>query len=97
MKTTFLTLAKFVLFVLVFWVCNFLHPPFKLIHIVSVTTEGTRAFYWDGVVLMVALLVLLLVIEALRKRLRTSAPWTLLAFVLAFALAAKWDFLTFTR
>jgi hypothetical protein len=32
---------------------------------------------------MLALFVLILLIEALRKRLRSAAPWTMLALVLA--------------
>jgi len=35
--------------------------------------DGTRGFQWDGVFLMLALLVLILLIEVLRKRIR-SAP-----------------------
>jgi uncharacterized BrkB/YihY/UPF0761 family membrane protein len=45
--------------------------------------SGTRGFEWDGVFLMLALLVLILLIEAARKRLRSAAPWTLLALILA--------------
>ncbi len=97
MKTFLLTFAKLLLFLTAFWVCNFLHPPFRLLHVVAVTAEGTRAFYWDGILVMTGLLLVLLLIEAMRKRLRRSAPWTLLAFAVAFALAWKWDFLTFTR
>jgi hypothetical protein len=97
MKTFLLTFAKFLLFFFVFWVCNFLYPPFRLFHVVAITADGTQAFYWDGIVVMVLVLLVLLLIEAVRRRLATSGPWTVLAFALAFGLAWKWDFLTFTR
>ena len=44
--------------------------------------DGTK-FQWGGVLLTLALFVLILLIEALRKRLRSAAPWTVLALVLA--------------
>jgi hypothetical protein len=95
MKNVFLTILKFVLFLVIFAAGSFL-PPFHIEHVVSVTPEGTRIFVWDGVVLMLAAFVVLLLIEAARKRLRNSAPWTALALVLAAVagLAAKLGFLT---
>lgn len=61
-------------------------PIFHLLpsHI-SKLADGTRGFEWDGVFLMIALYVLILVIEASRKRLHSAAPWTTLALVLAAA------------
>ena len=95
MKTILLTSVQFVLFFVAFAAGSFL-PPFHLRQVLSVTTEGTRAFYWDGVVMMLALFVLILLIEAVRKRLRVAAPWTALALVLAVlaGFALKFGFLT---
>jgi hypothetical protein len=86
---------KFVLFLIVFAAGSFF-PPFHIEHVLSVTPDGTRIFIWDGVVLMVGLLVILLLIEAVRKRLSSSGPWTAAAFALAAiaGYAAKFGFLT---
>jgi uncharacterized membrane protein len=56
--------------------------------------NGTRAFEWDGVYLMLAIFALILVMEALRKRLRSAALWTAMALALAtvFGLAMKFGF-----
>ena len=82
-KKVFLTLLQFVLFLLVSF-AGITLPIFHVIpsHITKLA-DGTRGFEWDGVLLMLALFVLILVIEALRKRLFRAAPWTLLALVLA--------------
>jgi uncharacterized membrane protein YhdT len=76
-------LLQFVLFSVVYtagWVLSaFLVIPSHI----TKFANGTRGFEWDGVYLMLALFVLILVIEALRKRFRSAAPWTALAFALA--------------
>jgi len=48
---------------------------------------------------MLALLVLILLIEALRKRIRSAAPWTALALALAAiaGLVMKFGFMSFDR
>jgi hypothetical protein len=91
----FFAILKFVLFLIVFAAGSFF-PPFHIEHVLSVTPDGTRIFIWDGVVLMVGLLVILLLIEAVRKRLSSSGPWTAAAFALAAiaGYAAKFGFLT---
>jgi uncharacterized BrkB/YihY/UPF0761 family membrane protein len=82
-KKVFFTLLQFALFLLVSFVGITL-PIFHLIpsHITKLA-DGARGFEWDGVLLMLALFVLILVIEALRRRLLRAAPWTLLALILA--------------
>jgi hypothetical protein len=94
-KNAIFAILQFVLFMVVFAVGSFL-PPFHLDQVLGTTPDGTRIFVWDGVVLMTAVFLLLLIIEAARKRLPTSGPWTAAAFVLAaFAgYAAKFGFLT---
>jgi hypothetical protein len=61
--------------------------------------DGTRGFQWDGILLMLALLVLILLIEALRKRIRSAAPWTALALALAAiaGLLMKFGFMSFDK
>ena len=95
MKNVLSVLLKFVLFLIVFAAGSFL-PPFHIEHVLSVTTDGTRIFIWDGILLMTLLFVVVLLIEALRKRVATSGPWTAAAFVLAgvAGYAAKFGFLT---
>jgi hypothetical protein len=95
MKNVLLALLKFLLFVIVFAAGSFL-PPFHIERVISVTPDGTRIFIWDGLLLMTALFVVILLIEALRKRLAVSGPWTAAAFVLAgiAGYAAKFGFLT---
>ena len=95
MKNVLFALLKFVLFSVVFFAGS-LFPPFHIEHVLSVTPDGTRIFVWDGVLLMTLLLVVILLIEALRKRVVTSGPWTATAFVLAgiAGYAAKFGLLT---
>jgi hypothetical protein len=81
-KKVFFTLLQFVLFS-VAYVAGVILPPFGLLpsH-VAPWADGTK-FEWDGVFLALALLILILLIEVLRKRLRGAAPWTTLALALA--------------
>jgi hypothetical protein len=90
-----LTLLKFVLFFVTFAAGSFF-PPFRLRQVLSVTATGTHMFVWDGVVLMVVLLAMILMIEAAAKRIRRAGAWTLVAFGLALVagLAFKFGFLT---
>lgn len=94
-KNVFFALLQFVLFFLVFGAGSFF-PPFHLEHVLGTTPDGTRIFIWDGVLLMLLLFVVILLIEALRKRVRSAAPWTVLALVLAgiAGYAAKFGLLT---
>ncbi len=94
-KNVIFAVLQFILFFLVFAVFSFL-PPFHIMRIVSTGAQGTRMFIWDGLLLSAALYVLILVIEALRKRIRSAALWTTGAFALAIAagLAIKLGFMT---
>ncbi len=95
MKKAVLTILQFFLFFIVFGVGS-LFPPFHFEHVLIATPGVTRIFVADGLLLMFALYVLIVLIEVLRKRLRTSAPWTTIAVILAavLGLMMKFGFLT---
>jgi hypothetical protein len=95
MKKVILTILKFVLFLIVFGAGS-LFPPFHFEHILIATPGVTRIFVADGLLLMFALYVLIILVEVTRKRLRTSMPWTTLAVILAavLGLMMKFGFLT---
>jgi hypothetical protein len=95
MKKAIGTILQFLLFLIVFGLGSLL-PPFHIQHVLAATPASTRIFIADGLLLMLGLYVLILLIEALSKRLRTSAPWTSLAFVLATVVGfvLKFGFLT---
>jgi hypothetical protein len=97
-KRSLFTLLQFVLFLILFAAGGVL-PLFGFPSVISRWAGGTRGFQWDGVLLMLALLVLVLLIEALRKRIRSAAPWTALALALAAlaGLALKFGFMSFDR
>ena len=93
-KKVIFTLLQFVLFLVAFFAGSLL-PVFQLLPPITMTfANGTRAFEWDGILLMLALFVLVLLIEVLRKRFRSAAPWTTLAVALAaiLGLAMKFGF-----
>jgi hypothetical protein len=95
MKTAVLTILKFFLFLIVFGLGS-LFPPFHFEHVLIATPGVTRIFVADGLLLMFALYVLIILVEVMRKRLRTAAPWTTLAVILAtlLGLMMKFGFLT---
>ena len=83
MKKFFSTFLQFFLFLLTFAIGSFAHPFNLRWGLTATTPTVTRYFVPDGLLLMVILFVLILIMEALMKRLRTFAPWTTLAFLLA--------------
>ncbi len=83
MKTTLAIIAQFLLFLVVDAVGGIFYHPFHLQTRLPGTVLAQRDFVWDGVVLTVLVYGLVLFIEALRKRLRRSAPWSTLALALA--------------
>lgn len=95
MRKTIVTILQLILFLFVFFVGSVL-PPFHFEHVLIATPGFTRIFVADGIVLMFALYVLIVLVEVLRKRLRTSVPWTTLAVILAaiLGLMMKFGFLT---
>ena len=95
MKNAVLTILQFFLFLIVFGAGS-LFPPFHFEHVLIATPGVIRVFVADGLLLMFALYVLIVLVEVLRKRLRTAAPWTTLAVILAavLGLMMKFGFLT---
>lgn len=95
MKNFFLLCLQFVVFLIVF-AAGSLFPPFRIEHVLAATPTFTHIFVADGLVLMVTLYVLLVVAEALMKRLRKGIPWTTLALILAavIGLYLKFGFIT---
>jgi hypothetical protein len=95
MKSAILTVLQLILFFLIFFFGSFF-PPFDLKHVLIATPGTTRIFIADGLLLMFALYVVIVLVEVMRKRLRTAAPWTTLAFVLAtvFGLMLQFGFKT---
>jgi hypothetical protein len=91
MKKVVATILKFAVFLFVFLVGS-LFPPFHFEHILIATPGVTRIFVADGIVLMFALYVVIILIEVMRKRLRTAAPWTTLAVILAAVLGLMMKF-----
>jgi len=98
MKNVIFAVFQFVVFFVVFGAGS-LFPPFKIERVIAVTAGSTRIFVWDGLLLALALAIIILVIEAMRGRIRRAGPWTSAAFVLATiaGLALKFGFLTRER
>src|SRR5580698_2896007 len=88
MRKAILTILKFILFLLAFAVGSFLPfpHPWHYEHVVGVSSVGTRIFIGDGLHLMLLLYLVIVAIEIMRKRLRSSVPWTTLALLAAMGL-----------
>ena len=95
MKKAIATILQLIIFLLVFFVGSIL-PPFHIEHVLIATPGFTRVFIADGLLLIFLLYLAIVLGEVLMKRLRTAAPWTSLAFLLAiiFGLMMKFGFLT---
>ena len=83
MKKIFAFIAQFVLFLVIDAAGSLVFHPFHVQTALSGNPLAPRSFVWDGLILMTLVFALILVIQALRKRLATSSPWSALAFVLA--------------
>jgi hypothetical protein len=91
MKKVLLTILQFLIFLVVFGIGS-LFPPFHFEHILIATPGVTRIFVADGLLLMFAIYLLIVLVEVLRKHLRTSAPWSTLAVILAAVLGLMMKF-----
>jgi hypothetical protein len=85
MKKFLFTLIQFFLFLIVFAVGSFLHP-FNLHWANTATAAGARYFVADGLLLALGLLFAIIITQAIRKRL-CNTRWTVIAFILAVAIA----------
>ncbi len=96
MKKILLAFGKFVLFLLVFFAGSLANPFHLKWSVTHPTLFTTHFFVPDGLILAAALYVLILLIEAVRKRLMSSGLWTTGAFILAllFGFLAKFGSVT---
>jgi hypothetical protein len=85
MKKFLSTVLQFFLFLIVFAIGSFLHP-FNLHWGNTVTAAGARYFVADGLLLTLGLFVVIIIAQAIRKRL-CNTTWTVIAFILAVAAA----------
>ncbi len=91
MKNILFTVLQSFLFLIVFGAGSFL-PPFHFEHVILATPGTTRIFVADGFLLMLALFLIILLIETLRKRIISSGRWTTVAFILATAVGFWMEF-----
>ncbi|HWB32847.1 MAG TPA: hypothetical protein VG714_06720 [Acidobacteriaceae bacterium] len=82
MKNLIFCVLQFILFFVVFGAFS-LFPPIHIQQVISTTANDTRSFIWDGLILSLLLAIVILVIEAVRGRIRKAGPWTTAAFVLS--------------
>jgi hypothetical protein len=93
MKRVLSVVLQFILFLAVFLVGSLL-PGANLLPMLSVGAGAGRVFVYDGVLLMFALYVLILLIAAARKRIHSAWPnsTVALAIALILGLAMKFGF-----
>jgi hypothetical protein len=85
-KKTLLVILQLFLFYIVFLVGSLL-DPFKMKWFVShPDPSSTRFFVPDGLLLMIGVFLLILLVEALAKRMRSAGTLTAIAFVMALLL-----------
>ncbi|WP_213806115.1 hypothetical protein [Granulicella sp. dw_53] len=61
--------------------------PFHIQKITAITPGITHIFVWDGFLLMLLVYVLIVLVEALTKHIRTAFPLTTLALAIAAVLS----------
>jgi hypothetical protein len=91
MKRVLSVVLQFILFLVAFAAGSFL-PGANLLPTLSVGAGAGRVFVYDGVLLMLALYVLILVIAAARKRIHLAWPNSTVALVLALILGLAMKF-----
>lgn len=96
MVKAFFVILQTLLFLLLFAAGSFLLPFFPSVPTWQVQTAPHRFFVLDGLVLAVVVYVIIVAIQAARRRLRGPGGLTTLALVLALALglAMKFGFKT---
>lgn len=95
MKNFFFLCLQFVIFMIVF-AAGSLFPPFHIEHVLTATPNYTHIFVADGLILMIALYLAIVIVQAVTKRIRRAVPWTTIAVVLAViaGLYLKFGFVT---
>lgn len=95
MKNFFFLCLQFVIFMIVF-AAGSLFPPFHIERVLTATPTYTHIFVADGLILMIALYLVIVIVQALTKRIGRSIPWTTIALVLAaiVGLYLKFGFIT---
>jgi hypothetical protein len=83
MKKAFVAVGQFLLFLFIDAAGSLVYHPFHVETQLAGTPLAPRSFIWDGLILMVAVCVLLLVVQVFRRRLKASAPITSAALILA--------------
>jgi hypothetical protein len=83
MKKAIAVLLQFLLFLVLFAAGSFALHPFHVQTTLAPVDGRSRVFLWDGVLLMLVAYVLILLLEAARKRLFRSGLGTTLALILA--------------
>jgi hypothetical protein len=85
MKKAILLILQFFLFLIAFLAGSLMNPFHLRWNVAQLSPTSTRYFVPDGLLLMIAIFIVVLICEALAKRLRTAAIWTTAAFLLALA------------
>ncbi len=85
MKKAILLILQFFLFLIVFLVGSFMNPFHLRWNVTQLSPTSTRYFVPDGLLLMIAVYILILICQLLAKRLRRAGIWTTAAFLLALA------------
>ena len=85
MKKAILLILQFFLFLCVFLVGSLMNPFHLRWNVTQLSPTSTRYFVPDGLLLMIAVYILILICQVLAKRLSRAGIWTTLAFLLALA------------
>jgi hypothetical protein len=96
MKKVLSTIGQFLLFALVFLAGSLFNPLHIRWFVTHPSPTSTRFFVPDGLLFMVVLYLVIVLGQALRKRLTAAAPWTTAGFLLALlaGYVAKFGFAT---
>ena len=91
MKRVISVVLQTILLLAVFGAGSFL-PAFNILPMWKMGAGATHDFVLDGLVFMIVLYLIILAIEAIRKRLNSSGVLTTVAFVLALVLGFAMKF-----
>ena len=91
MKHVLSVILQFILYLVVFFVGSLL-PAFNIVPQLSISIGPGRVFVYDGVLLMLAFYLLIMLIAAARKRIHLAWPNSTVALVLALILGLAMKF-----